>query len=351
MCADVSSVIRMGFIGGGHALRAIHLPIFSQMEDVLPLVVCDVQQAALLAALRQFGVRETTANWHDVLAMPEIDAVVIALPNDLHAPVAEQALRAGKHVLCEPPSGINVAQAEAIARAARESNRVYALALPRRHDPAVMHLERLIESDIMGRITHVQATVAKREGRPEGWRTDRRRSGGGALLHFGTHLLDLSLRFMRGAAIERVSAVTRSRPSDPADACVEDAATVLIRFAGGRSALIETAWAQHLESDCEHIEVIGERGRATLWPLRLVLEIEGARSVLQPQLDASAAHARLARAFIDRVRRHGHSPARDADDGLRLAGVLAHAYESAMLEREIEVGSTHETAETKGDPT
>lgn len=340
----MASIIRMGFIGGGQALQEIHLPLFSQMEDILPLVLCDVRESALQNALRKFGLREATTHFEDVLAMRDLDAVVIALPNDLHAKVAERALRAGKHVLCETPSALRVEEAEALTRAARESGSLYTLALPHRFAPEIVQLRRMIEGGRLGRIQHVRAGIVQRHARPEGWRVDPARSGGGAFMHLGTHLLDLITLLMR-ALPSRASAVTsmHGSPADESgDARVEDAATVLLRFGDRRAAVIETAWSRDVEDDRQYLEVFGDRGGASAWPLRLIGEVDGLPAVVAPQLALARPYQGLARHFVEQIFRlqRGErvvegSPS--AVDGHRLAILTRHIYQSAEEGHEVEI--------------
>lgn len=351
----MASIIRMGFIGGGQALHEIHLPLFSQMEDVLPLVLCDAREAALQSALRKFGLREATAHWEDVLAMRDLDAVVIALPNDLHAKVAEGALRAGKHVLCETPSGLRAEEAEAVSRAARESGTLYTLALPQRFAPEIVQLRRMIDGGRLGRVQHVRAGIVQRHARPEGWRIDAARSGGGAFMHLGTHLLDLITLLMR-AFPSRTSAVTsmHGSPVEIADARrVEDAATVLLRFGDGRSALIETAWARDVEDDRQYLEVFGDRGGASAWPLRLIGEVDGLPAVVAPRLALARPYQGLARHFVEQIFRlqRGERVAEGspgAADGHRLAVLTRHIYQSAEESREIEITVAPAPKSSKG---
>lgn len=351
----MASIIRMGFIGGGRALQEIHLPLFSQMEEVLPLVLCDVRESALQSAVRKFGLREATTHFEDVLAMRDLDAIVIALPNDLHAKVAERALRAGKHVLCETPAALRPEEAEALTRAARESGSLYTLALPHRFAPEIVQLRRMIEGGRLGRVQHVRAGIVQRHARPEGWRVDPARSGGGAFMHLGTHLLDLITLLMR-ALPSRASAVTsmHGSPVDEAGgSSVEDAATVLLRFGDGRSAVIETAWNRDVEDDRQYLEVFGDRGGASAWPLRLIGEVDGLPAVVAPQLALARPYQGLARHFIEQISRlqRGERVAENspsAADGHRLAVLTRHIYQSAAEGREIEITVVPAAKSSKG---
>ena len=350
----MGSTIRMGFIGSGHSLQEIHLPLFTQMEEVTPLVLCDLRESAIKNALRKFGIRETATQWQDVVSMPGLDAVVITLPHDLHALVAERALRAGKHVLCEKPVGLSIAEALAVERAAEESGQLYVVALPYRFDPEVLALQHLVSSGRLGRIHHARAGMIQRDARPGGWFLERERSGGGALIQFGSHLLDLVCMLMDDPQIERVSAVA-SRQASPTimreKLDVEDAATVMLRMDSGRSAVVETAWAQDTSCDRKYLEVFGERGGASLWPLRVNTHVDGLASEIAPRISAGNPYQGLVRHFVEAILRQGREPRTrgNIEDGVRLARLTELIYQSVATGREIDVPSTA-TKRTGGSP-
>lgn len=351
------NLIRMGFIGAGHVLQEIHLPLFSHMEEVLPLVLCDIRESALTNALKKFGVRETTTNWQDVLAMQEVDAVLITLPHDLHAQVAECALRASKHVLCEKPAAIDVPGARAVEKAMDDSGAIYMMALPYRFDAEAVLLQRMIAAGRLGRVYHVRAGITRRDACPGGWFTDRERSGGGALVQFGSHLIDLAAWLMDFAPVERISAVAyqKSGPvkvpsgkTPPAPRVrggpvhdVEDSSTVLMRVEGNRSTLIEVAWAQDTGTDRQYLEVYGDRAGASLWPLRIHGEVDGTAAEIAPRCPQTNNYQQLARHFVECILRHGRGekvrPVGTASDGVRLAVVVQNIYHSIETEREVDL--------------
>jgi len=353
----MAGALKMGFIGAGQVAREIHLPLLSQMPQVEPLVLCDVHEAALDGAFRKFGIRETTTRYQDVLKMTEVDAVLIAVPNYLHARIAEEALRAGKHVLCEKPSALTVRDAMAVKQAAEASGAVYMMALPHRFDAEAALLKRWIGAGHLGRIFHVRAGAMRRDACPGGWFTDRERSGGGALMQVGSNLLDLLLWLLDFPEVGRVSAsisnhLAPARAGEPTRSLamprarglvydVEDAAFCMLRLNGHASVVLEVAWSLHCDADRDYLEIYGDRAGAALWPLRLFQDMDGVHVDVSPHPQTPPAYPALARHFVECVlaseRGQAVSPRGNAQDGLRLTHLLHHLYLSAEAEREVDV--------------
>src|SRR5262245_35971666 len=117
----MAQLLRIGMIGAGGVARSIHSPGFALCPDVEIHAACDTdpQAAGGSGAAKAFGRAE------DLLACRELDAVVIATPNDRHCEIALAALAAGKHVLCEKPLALNLAEARRMADAAEASGLVH----------------------------------------------------------------------------------------------------------------------------------------------------------------------------------------------------------------------------------
>ncbi len=341
--------IRLGFLGAGRIFQEVHVPFLCRHAEVEPLVLCDIREEAIAAALRRFGIRETTSRWQDVVDMRQVDAVVVTLPNHLHAAVAERALRGSKHVLCEKPAGITADEAAAVHRAALESGCVYMLALPHRFDVQAQLLKRFVESGQMGRIQHVRAGIIQRNGCPGGWFTQRDKAGGGALVHLGTPLLDLILWLMDFPPVLAVNATCwqkggEHKPAAGARALsgsdVEDAACCLLRLEGNRSIMLEVAWQSHTEGTREFLELHGDRGGASLWPLRLYQDLEGTPVDVVPHHGENHSYQLMERHFIDCVLASNkglyRAPLGNSEDGLRLAHLISYLYLSASSGKEVE---------------
>ena len=354
-------LVRLGFIGAGRLFQEILLPAFSQCPEVELLALCDISEAALAASLKRYGIRETTSDYREVLAMTEVDAVVISVPHHLHGKVAEQALRAGKHVLSEKPMSLDVPEAMAVRTAAHQSGQVYMVALPHRFDAESVLLRRWVREGRLGPVFHARGGWVRRSACPRGWFTQHEKAGGGAVLQLGAHLLDLACWLLDFPPVERVSAscFRKGRPWRPPaspspDALaspdpdilgavhdVEDFGVVTLRFHGGRTFTLETGWSLHCQADRQYLELFGERAGATLWPLRRYEDADGHPVDLIPRLAPLNHHHAVARHFVDSVLAR-ESPIEspvigNSEDGLRLVHLIRALYTSAREGREVEM--------------
>jgi predicted dehydrogenase len=171
------------------------------------------------------------------LAAPEVEAVALFTPNDRHADAAIAAARAGRHVFCEKPMALTVAECRAMIAAADEAGTVLMVGHKRRLRPAYACIAELVASGRYGKI--VTADIQGFYDRPpSGWWA-RRSTGGGLLPYSGVHDLDF-LRFIAG---EATSVVARTaRKVQPAASDFEDAISLIIDFASGAIASIQVTW-------------------------------------------------------------------------------------------------------------
>ena len=206
------------------------------------------------------GVRAWTS-LDEALRDDTIDAVYVASPVALHAPQATSSLRAGKHVLCEKPVGMNYPEARDIAATARECRRLFGVAYYRRLYPKLMRAKELIAAGAIGHPVLAEANCHSwldTTGRE--WLVDPAMSGGGPLYDIGSHRID-ALNFLFGRPVKaagmRSNAVHRL--------AVEDCATVLIEYAGGVRGVVDVRWNSHVFRD--QFRVIGTEGEINLDPL------------------------------------------------------------------------------------
>src|SRR5690348_15287235 len=113
--------IGVGIIGCGGIVLQNHLPGLALCPEARLTALCDTNPAVLERASRDTGVTAAYANHPDLLARADVDAVIIATPNFVHAPIALDAIAAEKHVLCEKPIAMNYAECVAMVRAAEKA--------------------------------------------------------------------------------------------------------------------------------------------------------------------------------------------------------------------------------------
>lgn len=197
-------------------------------------------------------------SYTDLLEAPDIDVVYIATPNSLHAEQTIQAARAGKHVLCEKPMALSVADACAMIEACDKAGVKLGIAFQNRHHPAHQEARRLVASGEAGQV--VLATAQYSHDFPRqvpwaGWRNDPAMAGGGGLMGMGVHALDL-LRFVLG---QEAGEVTAFSDADAAAGRVDSNVTCLLRFENGSSAFASSCL--HLPHSKNDLVIYGSRLR------------------------------------------------------------------------------------------
>jgi len=183
------SALNLALIGYGYVGRVFHAPLI-EATDGLRLHSIVSSQENLAAA--HPGTR-VTADRSRVLNDPQIDAVVIATPNDTHAPIALEALAAGKHVLVDKPFTLDLAQAREVTDAARRAGRVVSVFQNRRWDADFLTVRRLIDEGTLGDIAEFHSHFDRH--RPQvrdRWR-ESDLPGAGLWFDLGPHLLDQAL--------------------------------------------------------------------------------------------------------------------------------------------------------------
>ena len=158
--------LKIGIIGAGGAARTIHIPGFQRCPGVEIAALCDP------------AVPATYTRFADLLACPDIEAVVIATPNYLHREIALAAIARGKHVLCEKPLALNLAEAREMLRAAEEAGVVHMTAFTYRFTPALQYMKHLVSAGELGAIRSVRAAyLMALSGHLLGWRSTRAQAG------------------------------------------------------------------------------------------------------------------------------------------------------------------------------
>src|SRR6478752_3434855 len=133
------ALIGTGFMGRLHSLAYSVLPsFFPELPRVRRRVVADLTEDLAKRGAHRFGYDEWAVNWEEVVRREDVDIVDIATPNHLHRPIAELALRNGKHVLCEKPLALNAAEAREMSECARESKGVHTVSFNYRTCLAVL---------------------------------------------------------------------------------------------------------------------------------------------------------------------------------------------------------------------
>jgi len=217
----------VGLIGCGGFLRAVHLPHLLASDLFRVAATCDVDAAAAESVREQAGAAYATSDVGRLLADPGIDAVVIATRHDSHAPLTIAAARAGKHILCEKPMGLDAAEFRAVADAVRAAGVVYTIGYNRGMAPLVVRARELLASHPGKRLLYhrLQAPFP-----PSHW-THLPAVGGGRFVGEGCHIFDLLCEL----APAPPAGVYASGGTflDPASVHIPDSGIVTLTFADG----------------------------------------------------------------------------------------------------------------------
>jgi predicted dehydrogenase len=265
--------VRIAIIGAGAVSDYHHVPGIRIDPRAELTAVCDPNNQLLEEREVQWGPVKTTTDYRTIAADPEIDAVIIATPNDTHRPIALACIAAGKHVMCEKPLGLDYAESREMYEAARSKNVRHMTAFTYRFAPSMRYLKSLIESGALGTPRHFRSQ--RFLDLPEtswGWRQIKKRAGAGDLFDMTIHRIDFAIDLL--GPISRVcGAVARFAPRDrtvdgqpcpPSD--VDDWSCLIGEFAGGATGVWEgTTLAKGYHRDGfghEWAEVNGSEGSA-----------------------------------------------------------------------------------------
>ncbi|MDF3881444.1 Gfo/Idh/MocA family protein [Cupriavidus basilensis] len=329
--------IRVAVIGPGRISRA-HLNAIRNNADVAQLssvVGLPHEHERTVALAKEFGADKASDDLALTLSDPEIDAIVLTVPNHLHRDVAIQAMRAGKHVLVEKPLANSVEDADAMIAEANATGRLLMVAQCRRFFAGAALAKKRIRE--LGRpldITHVLGVFVD-DAKVDWWRSASK-AGGLAIGLNGPHVVDTILWLMGEQPVRVYTQTTRLKPEKWEG---EDQATIVLTFADGSIA------TGHLSLNMRaHVNerwMVGPKGCMQLTNDR-TLTLNGDTVVsaeLTPYIDGDESFDGQFREFAMAIR-EGRSPLCSAVEVRPVVAVLAAALESASRNMPIELGAS-----------
>ena len=250
-------VVRWGLIGAGDIARKRIAPAMLDLPncELVSISRSKVEFAGSFAA--EFGVGKWFGDWREQIADPDIDAVYIATPVFLHAEQTIAAAEAGKNVLCEKPMALSVAECDRMIAACTANNVTLGIAYYRRFYPVIGRIKEIIASGLIGRVTVAQINAFEyfdpAPEHPRHWLLEREKSGGGPMIDFGCHRLEIFTDLFGPA--KRIEGLVSK---DTFDREVEDTATALMQFEGGECATLTVTHAAIEPRDS--LDIFGTKG-------------------------------------------------------------------------------------------
>jgi predicted dehydrogenase len=250
---DNQKCVRWGLIGCGDIARKRVAPALSESPHSELVAVSRANRDLLDEFADAFGVPNRVADWREVAASDDIDAVYIATPVNLHAAQTIAAAESGKHVLCEKPMAMNVAECERMIAAADANGVKLGIAYYRHFYPVVRRMKELIDSGEIGKPVVAQVNAFEwfnpSQSNPRAWLLNPVISGGGPMFDFGCHRIQLLLHLL--GPIKTVRAV---RATALFQREVEDTASASFEFTCGAIANVTVSHA-----------VMEPRDSVTIW--------------------------------------------------------------------------------------
>jgi predicted dehydrogenase len=263
-----------------------------QEQGACELIACvDVNPDAARRMAETFGIPRIFTDYHELLAMDELDGVCIATPPFVHRDATVASLRAGKHVLCEKPMAMSVAEAQEMIAVARETGMVLTIGHGGRFSAAAQAIHERVQAGDLGEIYYGKAVALRKRGVPSrGVFTVKRLNGGGPLIDIGVHALDLTLWLMGNPRPVGVYGATYDKlahrpgvpaqnslfgwgPFDPERYDVEDLCAGFVRFDNGATLFLETSWLiNQPEDEVRRTEVYGTAGSASTTPFHILVD-------------------------------------------------------------------------------
>jgi predicted dehydrogenase len=346
--------MKIALIGCGNIANNAHLPALSAMPDVDILYTVDLIEERAKAAKDQYGSRRALTDYRPALADGDLNAVFVLTPNYSHYTITMDALRAGKHVFCEKPITNNYKLSGEMADEAEKRNLILNIGVCNRYHKSVELIRDFVQQGRLGELYHIYCSFRRYRCIPGlgGAFTSKEKSGGGVLIDWGIHFLDLIL-YITGVKVRSVSAAAYNKlgrdisayvykdmwagPPVPGGVCdVDDMVSGFIRT-GGPSISFNGAWAQNIDHDEMFIDFMGDKGGIrhiygqgfTFYTVQ-----DGVLQSVRPDYKIPDMYRREDLRFIEAARR-GIKTRSHIGAVLESARLLDAIYESAEKEAEI----------------
>ncbi len=356
--------LQVGIIGCGGIANEKHLPSLKKQADRLDIAAfCDIIVERAEKAKKEYGTEDAPVfeDYHELLALPEIDVVHVLTPNVAHAQISIDAFKAGKHVMCEKPMAATVADAQRMMEAWKESGKKFTIGYQSRFRPELQNLKHAVEAGELGDIYFAQAHAIRRRAVPTwGVFPNKALQGGGPLIDIGTHALDMTLWCMDKYEPARVTGSVFYKlgnlpeavdgnlwgPWDPETYEVEDSAMGQIVMKDGTTIQLIASWALNTIVNREASTTLcGTKAGADIYPGQVVYNRGKYGQLMEEKVSTSGSVAFYdgvsgkpeeieSRQWIDAIL-NDTEPCVKPEQAFVVTQILEAIYESARTGREV----------------
>jgi len=246
--------MKMGIIGYG-GMAGWHKSKIDTIDGLEIAGVWDIDETAREKAIEK-GLTVYQSQ-EELLSQQDIELILVATPNDVHCSIAIEAMRAGKHVVCEKPVAMSSQELAEMWKVSEETDRFFTVHQNRRWDEDFLTVKKILDEHTLGDVYRIESRVHGSRGIPGDWR-GQKEYGGGMVLDWGVHLLDQIMLLKEGTPLTHVySWITNVTNQD-----VDDGFTTLLTFADGLQVLVEVGTSNF--TNLPRWYVLGDNGTAIL---------------------------------------------------------------------------------------
>ena len=344
-------------VGCGRIAKAAHFPAFAKIEGLRVKYACDLiaEKAEAMKETYPQLVEQVITDYKIALADDEVEAVYVLTPNYAHYTVTMDALRAGKHVFCEKPITVNYELSCEMAEEANKQGKMLNIGVCNRYHKSVEMLEEMNREGKFGNLYHVYCSFRAFRNIPGlgGAFTTKEQSGGGVLIDWGVHYLDLILYILGGAQLKTVTCDAYCEMAKDMKSYrykymwaeetkdVENGTNDVDDFVSGHvrtdkaSISFNGAWAQNINKHDTYIDFLGDKGGARLtYGKRFEFYDGETLETIAPEYDIPNMYLREDTAFLESIE-SGVKDRNHIDNILESAKLLDYLYRSAEQKKEV----------------
>lgn len=347
--------MKVAVIGCGTIANAQHIPAYINNPDAEIAYFCDIIEERAQKAVEKYGCGKAVTDYHDILADPEVEAVSVCTPNNVHASISIDCLHAGKNVLCEKPAARIYSEALEMQKAQHETGKVLNIGVVNRFNRNVNLIKQMIDNGDLGEVFHVYVSFRSHRSIPGlgGPFTDKSVAGGGALIDWGVHFLDIVMYCCGDPAPRTITGETFCRlgkdmekyayldmwagpPKYDGVYTVEDSVTGIIRT-DGPVITLQGAWAQNIGENEMYIDFMGDKAGIRL-QYGGDFKVYGSKDGILTELSPKAPACNMFQDEIDsflRCIKTGEKLPSHIDTAVITSRILQTIYDSAEAHREL----------------
>ena len=347
--------MKVAVIGCGMIGRSQHIPAYAKNPVTEIKYLVDIKQERAVELADKYNVPNTGVDFRDILADKEVEAVSICTPNDTHAPIAIECLNAEKNVLCEKPASVSLDLVKKMKDAADRNGRILNIGVVNRFNTAVNKIKEMIDNEELGNVYQINCSFREHRSIPGlgGPFTTKAKSGGGVLIDWGVHFLDLIFYCIGQPKVLTVSGGIHSQlgkemekyayvdmwagpPDYEGTYDVEDYVTGLIRT---ENSMINFngAWAQNIGQSDMSVEFLGDKAGIKLQygeGFKIYTAKNGVLYETTPSFHKADMFYEEIDSFIKAARENRKNRA-NIDNVIITSEVMEAIYKSAQLGREV----------------